>query len=487
MDLEFSKCFAHTSALDCRWSPSGRYLASASKYQLIVRDENLEILHIFACQEIVEEMHWSPDSQSLLCLSLSKNVVEVFSLLDTEWRAAIDEESLLPGVTAVRWAPDSKHLIIVSDFQLFVAVWSLATGSEVQYVKHPKYSWSSVLDTPEREGKEVDGRRQEDDDTGIRGLHFSHRGRYMAVAQREGCKDFIAIYDCAKQWMLAKRIAVETQDLGDFAWSADDRSLCVWESSHMPYKVMFYPLSASSTTTTAAAPQKKSFSAYKDQLSIKTVAWSPDTQYIAVGSYDQTVRLINSRTWKVEMECKHTPAATRSKETTVFREIDRPWADGRGSEDEEPRPEAEGVRSTIYGVNDDPVEFKSVRVDPLKANPELGIGMLSWSHDSSHFFTRSDNVPNMLWVWDAVKMSLVALLVQKHPIKSARWHPTQTRLALCTASRVVYLWSPSACLSCDLPKDTKLHVRDIVWNPSGGSLLLVDRKAFSACYFPASA
>jgi hypothetical protein len=71
-------------------------------------------------------------------------------------------------------------------------------------VKHPKYSWSSVLDTPEREGKEADGRRQEDDVTGIRGLHFSHRGRYMAVAQREGCKDYIAIYDCVKQWMLAK-------------------------------------------------------------------------------------------------------------------------------------------------------------------------------------------------------------------------------------------------------------------------------------------
>lgn len=45
------------------------------------------------------------------------------------------------------------------------------------------------------------------------------------------------------------------------------------------------------------------------------------------------------------------------------------------------------------GVNDDPVEFKSVRVDPLKANPELGIGMLSWSHDSTHFFTRSGTGP----------------------------------------------------------------------------------------------
>jgi hypothetical protein len=39
------------------------------------------------------------------------------------------------------------------------------------------------------------------------------------------------------------------------------------------YKVMFYPLSASTTTASAAAPQKRSFSAYKDQLSVKTVAW----------------------------------------------------------------------------------------------------------------------------------------------------------------------------------------------------------------------
>jgi hypothetical protein len=55
MYLEFTKSFAHTWAADCRWSPNGRHLASATKHQLIVRDENLEILHIFACQEMVEE------------------------------------------------------------------------------------------------------------------------------------------------------------------------------------------------------------------------------------------------------------------------------------------------------------------------------------------------------------------------------------------------------------------------------------------------
>jgi hypothetical protein len=168
--------------------------------------------------------------------------------------------------------------------QLFVAVWSLATGGEVQHVKHPKYSWASALDTPEREGKDADGRRQEEDEAaGLRGLRFSHRGRYMAVAQRQGCKDYISIYDCVKQWVLAKarhgflarvvracvrvctccsstvpvrvlaccalliclcqqRFELETQDMGDFAWSADDRSICVWEAPHMP--VLLIPSSS---------------------------------------------------------------------------------------------------------------------------------------------------------------------------------------------------------------------------------------------------
>lgn len=87
---------------------------------------------------------------------------------------------------------------------------------------------------------------------------------------------------------------METQDLGDFAWSIDDRSICVWEAPHMPvrsslflpswrwfcfiqqrssfawqYKVVLYPLGK----TSGVDQQRKSLSAYKDQLSVKTVAW----------------------------------------------------------------------------------------------------------------------------------------------------------------------------------------------------------------------
>lgn len=35
-----------------------------------------------------------------------------------------------------------------------------------------------------------------------------------------------------------------------------------------------------------------SFEAYEDALGIKSVSWAPSSQFLAVGSYDQTVRMI---------------------------------------------------------------------------------------------------------------------------------------------------------------------------------------------------
>ena len=47
------------------------------------------------------------------------------------------------------------------------------------------------------------------------------------------------------------------------------------------------------------------YSAYQDALGVKAVTWSPSGQFLAVGSYDQAMRLINNVTWKKisEHEC----------------------------------------------------------------------------------------------------------------------------------------------------------------------------------------
>ncbi len=49
----------------------------------------------------------------------------------------------------------------------------------------------------------------------------------------------------------------------------------------------------------------QSFKAYEMGLGIKSVAWFPSSQFLAIGSYDQKVRLLNHYTWGSTIEISH--------------------------------------------------------------------------------------------------------------------------------------------------------------------------------------
>lgn len=74
-----------------------------------------------------------------------------------------------------------------------------------------------------------------------KGLDFTRDGKYMALAERRDCKDFISII-VTDTWELVKvstklihsqkkHFSVCTRDLADLKWSPNGRVLCVWESS----------------------------------------------------------------------------------------------------------------------------------------------------------------------------------------------------------------------------------------------------------------
>lgn len=52
------------------------------------------------------------------------------------------------------------------------------------------------------------------------------------------------------------------------------------------------------------------YQAYESGLGVKSVSWSPCSQFLAVGSYDQMLRVLNHLTWKVFAEFVH-PSAVR--------------------------------------------------------------------------------------------------------------------------------------------------------------------------------
>lgn len=69
--------------------------------------------------------------------------------------------------------------------------------------------------------------------------------------------------------------------------------------SRLQYKVLLYSLDGRLLAA---------YCAYEWSLGIKSVAWSPSSQFLAVGSYDGKVRILNHVTWKMLTEFGH-PAA----------------------------------------------------------------------------------------------------------------------------------------------------------------------------------
>lgn len=47
------------------------------------------------------------------------------------------------------------------------------------------------------------------------------------------------------------------------------------------------------------------YQAYESGLGVKSVSWSPCGQFLAVGSYDQMLRVLNRLTWKTFAELMH--------------------------------------------------------------------------------------------------------------------------------------------------------------------------------------
>lgn len=102
-----------------------------------------------------------------------------------------------------------------AEFNVRISVWSLANSSGI----------TAALRGP----KHAD-----------RGIDFSRDGRFLAVAERENCKDYVQIYRCGN-WSPVKRFAVDTKDLADLKWSPDDRTISIWDSvSFLRFKDTFF-------------------------------------------------------------------------------------------------------------------------------------------------------------------------------------------------------------------------------------------------------
>lgn len=435
--MNFSDTFKQSGPQLCRFSPDGLWVGTGVQHRLVVREvSSLVIGRLFTCLDAIQSVEWSADSQFILCGMFKRGLVQVWSIEQPEWTCKIDEGSA--GLVDVRWSPDSRHILTTCDFHLRITVWSLINKS-VSYIKNPK-ACQQYLD-------------------------FTSNGNYLAVAERRDCKDYVSIFD-AVSWQVLKHLDPETDDMEGLMWSPDGTTLCVWESC-LAYRVLLFSLDGRCLAT---------YSAYDLALGVKSVIWSPTSQFLAIGSYDEKLRLLNHLTWKAITEFSH-PTSVTNAFVLVYQETQKVL--GSLASDTNSK---SSKGSSHYDIIEGNVPVPVVKPDPNKANPRMGVGLISFSKDCRYLFTRNDNMPNALWIWEVPKLRQTVLLLQESAIKSASWDPTQSRLALCTGNNNLYMWSPSGALSVQIPGDSSFVVHDLRWHPSGNSIALSSRDQMCICF-----
>ncbi|KAL8141458.1 hypothetical protein V2J09_014490 [Rumex salicifolius] len=447
--MEFTDPYKHTGP--CCFSPNSRFLAVAVDYRLVIRDVlSLKVVQLFSCVDKISYIEWALDSEYILCGLYKRPMIQAWSLSQPEWTCKIDEGP--SGIAYARWSPDSRHILTTSDFQLRLTVRSLVNTTCV-HLQWPKHA--------------------------SKGVSFTQDGKFAAICTRRDCKDYVNLLSC-HNWELMGEFAVDTLDLADMQWSPDDSALVIWDSP-LEYKVLIY------------SPDGRclfKYQAYESGLGVKALSWSPCHQFLAVGSYDQMVRVLNHLTWKIFAEFTHLSTVRAPCAAAVFKEVDEPLqidVSGLSLNDDYLNGDAENSQeeqSTVrYEVMDLPVTLPFQKPPIDKPNPKQGVGLLSWSNDSKYICTRNDSMPTALWIWDMCQLELAAILVQKDPIRTAAWDPTCTRLVLCTGSSHLYMWTPSGacCVSVPLPR---FSVIDLKWNSDGSSVLLKDKDSFCCAALP---
>ncbi|KAE8769589.1 WD repeat-containing protein WRAP73 [Hordeum vulgare] len=342
--MEFTEAYKQTGP--CCFSPDARLLAVAVDYRLVIRDVvTLKVVQLFSCVDKINFLEWAPDSEYILCGLYKRPMVQAWSLSQPDWTCKIDEGSA--GIAYARWSPDSRHILTTSEFQLRLTVWSLVNTACV-HVQWPKHA--------------------------ARGVSFTKDGKFAAICTRRDCKDYVNLLSC-HSWEIMGVFAVDTLDLAGVEWSPDDSAIVAWDSL-LEYKVLIY------------SPDGRclfKYSAYESGLGVKTVGWSPCGQFLAVGSYDQAVRILNHLTWKTFAEFTH-PASIRSPyNAAIFKEVDDPWqldmselclSEGfsRNMRDNGTENGSEGGSRVKYAVMDVPITVPAQKPASDKPNPKQGIG-----------------------------------------------------------------------------------------------------------------
>lgn len=259
------------------WSPNGSMLAlvGARSIALVDRD-SMEVVQVRELSDVplpIDAVRWSPDSRYIAAVLSERARIELRSVDDPDWLAAVD--CALYGVADADWSPCGRCLVSAASDRLRTIVWSLGIDASVPKVQ---FAESPAIDR--------------------RAHRFAPSGEFVAHLERRGAAahDCVSLFECRTgKWQLAHHVCLDglTVSVADALWSPDSRHLAVLDT---PARCALHVIDARNGIPMGS---------FTDPVASLCVArWAPNSQCLAALTSDGQLRLLSTRDGTVTVRAK---------------------------------------------------------------------------------------------------------------------------------------------------------------------------------------
>lgn len=218
-----------------------------------------------------EPLNLVPD-QRILCAT--NNRISVWQVNSLEWHA--DIENIEPSVTAVDFGAKYDEAIIFHAWSSKATIFNLDSASSL-VIKSPKFC-----------------------NPNSQGYGYRPRTKQLAILLKPEGNDLLTIHE-ASSYQTISKVILPTVDAQGLKWSPDGKWIVVWDAASGGTKILIY---------TADGQHFRTYTGRNDvdnthDLGTRCVEWAPlvqrqqNCEFLAVGKYDGTIDVLNTRTVSV--------------------------------------------------------------------------------------------------------------------------------------------------------------------------------------------
>ncbi|MCQ2821312.1 MAG: hypothetical protein MJ252_28970, partial [archaeon] len=413
MSLSFSSPIKFSG--EAKFSPNQKLFAITRGMDLRIYDTvQLQLINKYTFCDYIENIQWSNDSNLIMIALYKRGIVEVKQMKKMDWICRIQEG--IAGINYALFSPDSRNILTICNNNIKLTIWSLTTKTTLR-ISLPKFS--------------------------RKGLSFTSKGNFMALALRTSPQDSVGVYFLGN-WTQINKFDVMSTDLQDLQWSYDNSSILIWDN---PLVCKLYIYSPVGDCIDQIEP-------YSLKLGIKNCVLSPNGRMISLGCYDQSVKLYNNISYTLITSLDHSSTTLNLEKVNYFVESQVT------------------INQSKYVSMKPPLELVSIMPKTSDIQPKMGIKKMEYSPDSNFLATLNENIKNTIFVWEMIDLNLYTVIVQLNGITDFKWSPKENVLFIVTDNNKLYYYNLDSIFITDLP--INFRANEIVFNTNGKKIILKD-------------